>query len=316
MTERELQKLIDQYLKGQCTQKEEAVLDSLFDSYRKSQRKCPPPVDYEGLREEMLQNIKSEIRKKKKSFYSFPYRIVASIILILGIALYLNHHAEPEWSDITKSTEKGQKATVILSDGSTVRLNAMSSIRFPETFPEDSREIELNGEAFFTVKKDPERPFIVRSHTIETIALGTSFNINAYDTASVSVALVTGKVKIKAVDGAFKFNKSAVYLSPGESAFYDEGSGDINITPFDSNKLIAWKDEIIYYEKATHVDVFKQLARWYGVEFSFVNEPTEEWDVSGEFKGMSLELVLNTIRFTKGFDFQIQNDVVTVEFKN
>ena len=67
---------------------------------------------------------------------------------------------------------------------------------------------------------------------------------------------------------------------------------------------------------AGYEQVFDQLTHWYGVEFEFVNKPSEKWEVSGEFKDMSLELVLNTIGDTKGFEFEIRNDEVTIKFEN
>ncbi len=319
MTEQELQELIDRYLKGQCTEKERALIDSLFDSFRKkNQRKTFQPEDPEQLRATMLQNIKHGIKQQKKRVVPLFYKVAASLFLIIGIAttLYLNNQPDPvsQPNYITKSTSYDQKATIRLSDGSTVRLNSGSSITYPETFVESLREVELVGEAFFEVQKDTERPFTVKSNDILTTVLGTSFNVNSYDSLSVSVALVEGKVKVRSTHESSTFNKSEVFLDPGESATYDGISGEINIGTFNQKKMTAWKDGIIYIEDASYSQVFDQLARWYGVAFKLENQPNIKWVYSGEFKDMSLELVLNTIGYSGGFKYEIIDKEVVIKF--
>jgi len=235
----------------------------------------------------------------------------------IGTVYYMNKPAldvTPNY--ITKSTAKGQKANIALKDGSIVRLNAESSITFPESFSADKREVILKGEAFFEVKEDKNRPFLVSAYDVQTTVLGTSFNIQAYDAASVSVALVTGSVKVNASTGDSTLKEATVVLSPGEQAVYDNASSTINIDIFDEKKWTAWKDGIIYFADADYRQVFERLARWYGVEFQFADAPTETWEYSGEFHDMSLELLLNTIGYSKGFDFQIQGKVVNVTFEN
>ena len=249
---------------------------------------------------------------------SVQWAVAASFAIMVGASLlFVLTRPEPEINYLTKSTDRGQKATITLSDGSTVRLNAESSITYPESFTTlNSRDIVLIGEAFFDVERNPEKPFKIKSGDVLTTVLGTSFNINAYDSSEVCVALVSGKVKVNAAPDNSSFNQSEVYLNPGESAFYDGQSGDIKIGSFDEKKLVAWKDGIIYLSNAGYKQVFDQLSQWYGVDFEFVNAPTEQWDYSGEFEDMSLELVLSTIGYSKGFEFQIRDIKVRIEFEN
>lgn len=322
MTKQEFQDLLDRYFNGIVSDSEKELIEKF---YRKIQLE---EDGWNSIDDERKNKIRSDIydtiQKKKrrnesnnKPGRSWIWKIAASIVIILGVAitLYLNQ-STPDINYITKSTEKGQKATIILSDGSTVTLNAESVITYPEFFTNDARELSLEGEAFFDIKKDKTRPFMVTSHKIETTVLGTSFNVNAYDSSAVSVALVSGRVKVNAAPNNSSFNQSEVFLNPGERAFYNGASGEINIDSFYKKKLVAWKDGIIYLSDAGYEQVFDKLSRWYGVEFEFANMPTEEWDYTGEFEDMSLELVLNTIGFSKEFEFEIRDDVVTLTFVN
>lgn len=322
MTKQEFQDLLDRYFNGIVSDSERALIDQFYlklqdagdgwESFTDERKK--------QLRTEIYDAIQKKKRAKElknKPNRSWIWKVAASIIIALGIGVVFHlTQTPPEVTYITKTTSKGQKATITLSDGSTARLNAQSAITYPETFAEELRELELVGEAFFDIKKDKDRPFVVSAHKIETTVLGTTFNVNAYDSSEVSVALVSGRVKVNAAHDNSSFNQSEVFLNPGESALYDLESGDINIGPFDEKKLVAWKDGIIYLSDAGYNQVFDQLAHWYGVEFEFVNAPTDKWDYSGEFEDMSLELVLSTIGYSKGFEFQIQKDVVTLKFEN
>ena len=315
MKERELKDLIDRYLSGQCSQEEANLVDSLFED---SDTGLEPLVDPEVVRTKMLLKVKSGIRKETKSATPTIYRIAASVILVacIGIVIYLLQDPVIEKEYLSKSTGDGQKANITLSDGTSVHLNAKSVLRYPKVFAEDQRAIELEGEAYFEVVRDEQRPFVIKSHQIQTTVLGTSFNVNAYDSTLVSVALVDGSVEVSSLADLSSNSQSKVLLNPGELASYDAASGDLRVSSFDEKKMIAWKDGVIYLSGADHNKVFDQLAHWYGVEFEFANAPTEKWEVSGEFKDMSLELVLKTIGQTKGFDFQIKGKEIYVEFIN
>lgn len=318
MSKQELEKLLGKYFNGTASQSERQLVD---DFYGKIQEDEP---GWDSFTDERKKNIKHEVynlilqkrrvssRRKSTSKKSKQvWRVAASIIIVAGLSLtYFLSQPQVEPVYITKSTSEGQKATIELADGSRVRLNSKSSIRFPKTFFDNSREVELSGEAFFEVTEDEKRPFIVTAYSSQTTVLGTSFNVNAYDSLDISVALVDGSVNVKRVN-----EERSVNLIPGEIALCRQGE-ELLKNSFDQKMLTAWKDGIIYISNATHNTVFEQLSHWYGVEFRLTNQPAEAWNVSGEFKDMSLETVLNTIGFTKRFDYKIQENEVIIKFEN
>ena len=313
MKKNELHIFLNRLIRGEASDKEINLFDKFLHAVQRRNKETP-----EGTKDIIWGKIKSNIIDKQSKIVSMVpiLRVAASIILVFGVgmALYLSQ-LNQDTTYLTKTSGKGQKVTITLSDGSTVRLNAESTITYPEEFTKELREVELVGEAYFDVKKDKARPFIITSHTIQTTVLGTSFNIDAYDASLISVALVEGKVKVNATNKG-SADEQEVYLNPGELALYDSNTQNIKTDSFDEKKLIAWKDGIIYMSGAGYEQVFDQLAHWYGVEFAFENIPNEKWDYTGEFKDMTLDRVLNTIGYVKGFEYKILDQEVTVKFKN
>ena len=207
---------------------------------------------------------------------------------------------------IEKTSPKGQKLTIKLPDGSVVKLNAGSSVRYPQEFAGHERNVSLQGEAFFDVVENPNKPFVISTDGLETKVLGTSFNVRSYqDEAEIKVAVVTGKVKISGPDG-----KSSVLL-PSEMGIFEREKASITKDQYDFRKEISWKDGVLYFDKDDLKTVIKKLEMWYGVNFEVEKDFRFKGLYSGEFRNNeSLEVVLEGISFTSGFDYQLDGDTI------
>lgn len=141
------------------------------------------------------------------------YAAVACIILAVGSGAYyagVKRPADDANTEVTMSVSNGQKADIILADGTKVYINSDSRIVYDNTYNKKTRMVSLEGEAYFEVAKDKEKPFIVKANGINVQALGTSFNIRAHkDDKSVAVILISGKVKVD--DG-----RHEAYMKPNE----------------------------------------------------------------------------------------------------
>ncbi|MDN5202173.1 FecR domain-containing protein [Fulvivirgaceae bacterium BMA10] len=325
--------LLKKFIQGKCTREESQNVMSWFDTQGEEKFLELVENDWHSWEEEtseegnqlkhILGKIHTRISEKelnlvhkekqipntRTTYKPYSYRkyslaAVISLLLIAGVAFVIQFSNTPKVEKKVELKRKkiplGQKATIYLSDGTKVMLNAGSSISYPEKFSKTSREVSLEGEAFFEVVEDKIRPFSVISGDITTTALGTSFNVNAYqENDHIEVALASGKVLIKDNNKEVK----RTVLAPGELLNLDLNTGNSNKENFNVKEKLGWTESLLYFNDAGAKEVFSTLKRWYGVEFTFNREMTEKWKYSGEFKNKSLETVLKGISYVKDFDF-------------
>ncbi len=168
------------------------------------------------------------------------------------------------------ATSKGNQYQLILSDGSKVWLNAASSIRFPASFSGNERKVEVNGEAYFEVTKNPSMPFKVVANGMEVEVLGTHFNVNAYDDEpEMNTTLVEGRVKVN------KANAMKI-LEPGQQARLSAGNTNIAVDNVDVAQVVAWKDGFFWFDNTDIHTLMRQVSRWYDVAVSFEGKVTED----------------------------------------
>ena len=275
------------------------------------------------VREQNLRKLSStQVGRDRKGGWFFS-KLVASFLLVLSLGYYIYQSGLPEETEtpvvenewITKNTADGQKLTIFLSDGSKVKLNAASQIRYQKYFQEGHRKIELMGEAFFEIARDTIRPFSVKSGSVTTTALGTSFNINTVKPGEkIEVALLTGKVAVK-VNSKSQAPGHDIELEPGKAIEVDNSTLTYSVKNFKYEDLFGWKDGILKFNKCQQRDFFKALQKWYGVSFVFQNSDlADNWDYTGKFDNQNLENVLTSVSFVKDFTFEIKRDTIYVTF--
>ena len=164
---------------------------------------------------------------------------------------------------------RGGEYQLMLSDGSKVQLNSMSSIRFPVQFAQDCRLVELEGEAYFEVSKTGQ-PFIVQTKGMKIEVLGTTFNISAYANEEYQTTLVSGSVKVQTENGSNRI------LKPSEQACITPGSNQINVRNVDTAFYTSWTHGKINFKDQRLDDIMKTLARWYDMDVVYENEATKE----------------------------------------
>lgn len=157
-----------------------------------------------------------------------------------------------------------------LSDGTLVYLNSMTKLRFPDVFIGAVREVELEGEAYFNVIKNPDKPFIVKSQHSRVLVYGTQFNISAYpDDTQMHTTLVEGALSVEHANVEHK-------LQPGNQWNLDLESGDARVSVVDVSLYTAWRDGKLRFNNARLEDIMRKVGRWYGVEISFQEESLKD----------------------------------------
>lgn len=162
---------------------------------------------------------------------------------------------------------KGGEYRLILSDGTRVWINSSTELIFPSAFPENERVVEVNGEAYFEVTGDQNRPFKVMVEGVQVKVYGTKFNINSYEKSKVTTTLVDGKVSICRKD-----DPQEQMLNPDEQAVFDHSSGKFRIRHIDAADFIAWKNGEFVFNDESIEAIMKRLAVWYDIEVIYENE--------------------------------------------
>lgn len=202
-----------------------------------------------------------------------------------------------------KSTASGQISIITLFDGTRITLNSESNLRYPGKFGTNSREIYLEGEAYFEVKIDPTRPFIVHSDNISTEVLGTKFNVKAYEYENeIRISLVEGKVK---VNNEFKsLNKEPVYMKPNEQLSFNKSSGTVTLDKFALLQTIGWKDNILVFDNEPLEKVFIALRRSFGVQFELEDTTFNRLKIKANFENESFWTIIKVIRNATNLNYR------------
>lgn len=199
-----------------------------------------------------------------------------------------------------------QVINITLGDGTRVWLNAASSLRYPVAFGGGERLVDVNGEAYFEVARDPGKPFMVSKNGMSVKVLGTHFNVNAYDDeAAIRVTLLEGLVEVTG-----QTQHQTVSLRPGEQAVL---AGNLSIAQnVDLDQVMAWKNgEFQFNEKTDIHTIMRQLSRWYDIDIVY------QGTVTGHFWGsisrsVQVSEVLAMLQKTGAVHFTLEGRRVTV----
>lgn len=196
---------------------------------------------------------------------------------------------------------------LVLSDGTEVWLNSKSSIRFPFTFTGDRREVEVSGEAYFNVSPEAGKPFVVHTPQGEIQVLGTSFNVNTYESGRVVTSLVSGSVRAQGKDAS-----ATALLKPGQEVTWRENK-PMELGKFDQRDKLSWMQGVYYFENANFQEIAKAIERWYALEL-VVDKPelaAITFDVKLD-KHKPLEEFLKMLQISKGLQHRIEGKTLHI----
>ncbi|WPV64117.1 FecR family protein [Chitinophaga sp. LS1] len=212
------------------------------------------------------------------------------------------------WNTLLVPT--GRDYRVVLADGSQVHLNAFSRLRFPFAFNGSTREVYLEGEAYFNIAPDPLHPFIVHTGTITTKVLGTAFNVNAYTDSMVVTSLVQGSVSTT------RSQEAVVLLKPGMETVYASGHSQI-VRAFDENITLGWrKGEYTYYNQPlSSIDAV--IRHWYGKTLVFEDTTLTTKMLTGVIeRDHPITEFLDGLKKTSGIAYQITAEKIYLSSNN
>ena len=221
-------------------------------------------------------------RKKRTRVVFMELLRVAAVILVMflvGGYIYVRKMEEIRLANNIVTVPVGQRVNLQLPDGTSVWLNASSEIIYPAYFSGSTREIHLNGEAYFEVEHNASKPFIVHTETFDIKVLGTKFNVEAYKgMEGFTTALMEGSVEVT----DRKNKDKSVRLYPAQKVAFR--NGELCKSPIDNYDVYRWREGLICFKETRFADLMRQLEKNYGVRILINNDAVKEKVFSGKFR--------------------------------
>ncbi|SHF13626.1 FecR family protein [Pedobacter caeni] len=291
----DIEALLDRYLKKETS----PVEDRLIEKWLTENEIADPAWQHlnrtakDQWLSEVLLDIKTSIKgnepkvilKESKKYLWYKIAGVAAVLLLV-FGLYLSR---PELNSTVISAD--QKKQITLSDGTRVWLNAGAELKYPESFTDESRTVSLSGEAYFDVKHDPHKPFLIHTGKVLTTVLGTAFNIKEdLHRHTIEVTVTSGKVSVTD-DG-----KLLGILTGNQQVSLDLSSRKSVKKTVDANTVIAWQHDDLLFDDITLADAAMQLQQRFHIKITFNNDQLKKCRFSGStFKDDQLDKILDAI---------------------
>lgn len=326
--------LVTRKLAGSATPAELAELDALLEQYPVLKERYsllhhyfedPLHLAAENT-EQALQRTLSKIKSQQTPVTSSETKIrrisrwkwaAAAAVLVLGSTFYfLNKGSRApvagnvQW--VKRSNGKATRSFIELADGSKIWLNAESVLTYPEKFNRSSREIYLEGEAFFDVATNEKRPFIIHLKKGTIKVLGTSFNIRAYENEPVQTAVVTGKVAfIPRYEEAKKIGDT-ILVTPDVKVTYTASSGTLIKGNTIGEEDKAWTEGRLIFRNATLEEIGASLQRNFNKQVEFEANAPKQYRLTGSFHNNTLEDIMYYLSKSKAFHYRITDSTLVI----
>lgn len=265
-----------------------------------------PDIAFQKLQFRLQKKEKKNTNLSKTLLYAAASLIGAIILSSTFIYLWENGKISGKTNSIIAETNPGMRSRVTLSDGTTVYLNSGSKLIYPDRFNGNHRTVELDGEAFFHVKKDPDKPFIVNTndHRASITVLGTSFNIQCFKQDNeFTAALVEGLVNVTV--NHLNGSNTSVRLTPSEKIIFNKSSDSLFVSKIDTDIETAWTRDRLVFRNQPMTQVLKTLSYNYNVEFDIKNPAIYSYRFTGTFQSRQLSQILEYIKISSDIDYTI-----------
>jgi ferric-dicitrate binding protein FerR (iron transport regulator) len=203
---------------------------------------------------------------------------------------------------------RGGEFSVVLTDGTKVWLNSRTELSYPVHFPATRREVFLSGEAYFDVKEEAGRPFVVHVGDITVNVLGTEFSINTQREGTVRTVLVTGSVRIAS-------KNEQVTLKPNQLAVYRASDETFVVTEVEVTPHVAWKDDNFIFNNERIEDIMNTLSLWYDMDLFYQDEEVKEIRLTGDLERYEdvHKLLYFFEKTSGGVRFEIKGKTITIK---
>lgn len=335
MTDQRFTELLGKQLAGEISPDESVELKSILadnEALRTEYKQLQTYFESETAEEENIDLVFDRIRGQiqipdeprlkvaKNKGYSVWLKIAA--VVAIGLAGVLVYNREAIFFNKTDQlvlqqaqTRATEIKTIVLADGSTVKINSGSSLKYPDHFTADTRDVYLSGEAFFDVKKDPKHPFIVHTEQLAVKVLGTAFDVKAYQNdAFTETTLIRGSVAI-----SLKNNTKQTFILKPNDKFTLVGSKP-NLsqlthyrgTGTDKVMETAWTNHELIYKNNCFDEIARLFERWYDVKITFKEADLKTAKFTGHVDKETIAEALNVLKLIENFNYSIKGKNVYI----
>ena len=264
--------------------------------------------------QKLMQKVNS--RPKQSLFRTISFRIsaaaaVLALVFMAGLGLgdgFLNSSEKVSYTRII--APEGNKTQIVLPDSTHVWLNSGSELQYASDYSARNRKVNMKGECFFDVVKDPDHPFIVQGSKFQVRVFGTRFNVNedaSQNTADIT--LVSGKVQVFNLD-----DKPVSELIPGQQLVYNQGIYHVQ-KAVNMEALTAWLNNMLIFDNQPFEEVIHYLEKWYGVKIQLDHTLYYSHNYTFKVKTESLCEVLALISVITPIEYQIEGEKVMIKYK-
>lgn len=258
----------------------------------------------ERARKRIDERVKKDLRRLwLKRASAIAASLLLPVLILSTVYLYREMNHYKQIPNIV-SVNSGQRAGITLPDGTIVHLNSESKLTYTPDFNGKLREVTLEGEGFFEVTPNKEKPFIVKTSVFDVEVLGTSFNVSVYnDENIVETALIEGKVKLT----MNRCPSKPVYLTPSQKFVYSRNDRKGAISIMEEDSELAWKQGILAFNAVPLTEVIRRIERWYGVTIHYDKSTIVNDKFTGQFKMISIQEMMNILRMHYNLKFKIED---------
>ncbi len=297
------------------------------------------PIDEELSLQRIWSGVEQEIQISEKSSYwpKFQWQLAASVLLLIGLGYWMSYYKQenrnfdiPQLANynleeiefVENQNTSNQPMSIKMSDGSEIVLQKNTRIKYPKVFEKSKREVYLVGEAFFKVKRNPQKPFIIYTKKLITQVLGTSFTIKANpDTEEERVIVKTGKVSVLAQTEVNNRNNkdnitspNTVIVTPNQEVVYELPKAKLIRKIVELPQILpeSTGNQLFIYHNASLANVFSDLEKAYGIKIVYDAKLYENCTINGNLSDETMFDKLNSITKITGLSYQVTDAQVII----
>lgn len=263
--------------------------------------------------DKLLQQIEIQDKsiKKRQSWQTYISLIAAVTLLFIFSSAFFIYYTNSYVSEYYTLLTDEHKSDFTLEDGTVITLNKNSRLSYSNKYGKDKRDVKLEGEAYFEVSKDPDKPFLVEMNGASIVVLGTHFNVKAdADSDDITATLVEGSIR-------FEGAKQNIVMTPNQQLTFSRSTNKVDIKHVDTDVFTAWKDGLLKYKSIPFIELMEELKNTYKVDIKIDNEELKKptVTVSGTFsREQSIEQILKVISRSLPIRWNNSNGVYYIQY--